>query len=92
MNSAVQIHFFGSLQNLRPTSETTLKKTLDTSVPLTTLLVAESIPVDQIQIVMVNHRAVHKDVLIHPGDRVALFPNEYAIFADWKDFKDRHEG
>ncbi len=36
---------------------------------------------------MVNHRAVPKDTVIFPGDRVALFPREYAIFVDWKAFR-----
>jgi hypothetical protein len=36
---------------------------------------------------MVNHKAVSPDHLIHPGDRIALFPKEYAIFADWKNFR-----
>jgi hypothetical protein len=33
------------------------------------------------------HRAVSRDHVVYPGDRIALFPREYAIFADWKDFR-----
>jgi hypothetical protein len=36
---------------------------------------------------LVNHRAVPKTTLIRPGDRLSLFPREYPIFADWKDFR-----
>jgi molybdopterin converting factor small subunit len=42
---------------------------------------------DRVQLAMVNHRAVFLDHLIHPGDRIALFPREYTIFADWKNFR-----
>jgi hypothetical protein len=40
-----------------------------------------------VQLAMVNHRAVHKDSMIKQGDRLALFPREYIVFADWKDFR-----
>jgi len=36
---------------------------------------------------MVNHSAVPKNSIIHPGDRLALFPKEYVVFADWHDLK-----
>ncbi len=42
---------------------------------------------DRVQLAMVNHKPVPPDVLIHPGDRVALFPREYMVFADWKNFR-----
>lgn len=41
----------------------------------------------QVQMAMVNHRAVTPDHLIRPGDRLALFPKEYPLFADWTDFR-----
>jgi hypothetical protein len=40
-----------------------------------------------VQLAMVNHSAVPKKSIIHPGDRLALFPKEYVIFADWHDLK-----
>jgi len=40
-----------------------------------------------VQLVMVNHKAVHTNSTINPGDRIALFPREYPVFADWKDFR-----
>jgi molybdopterin converting factor small subunit len=39
----------------------------------------------QVKLTMVNHRAVSGDAPVRPGDRVSLFPEEYAVFADWKD-------
>jgi sulfur carrier protein ThiS len=45
------------------------------------------IPRGKVQLVMVNHKAVPPNHLIHPGDRVALFPREYPIYPDWKDFR-----
>jgi len=40
-----------------------------------------------VQLAMVNHRAVHKNSTIHPGDRLALFPKAYIVFADWHSFR-----
>jgi hypothetical protein len=56
-------------------------------VPLPEVLKLLSIPPDKVQLAMVNHRAVAPDCLIRPGDRVTLFPKEYPLFADWKDFR-----
>jgi hypothetical protein len=60
---------------------------LENPLPLPTVLQRLAIPVDDVQLVMVNHRAVAKDVLIRPSDRVSLFPKEYPIFADWRDLR-----
>ena len=35
-----------------------------------------------VQLVMINYRPVGMDAVIRSGDRVALFPQEYPIFAD----------
>jgi hypothetical protein len=56
-------------------------------VPLPGLLDRLQIQPHRVQLIMVNHRAVSPDHLIAPGDRVALFPREYAIFADWKNMR-----
>lgn len=45
----------------------------------------------QVQMAMVNHRAVSWDAAVSPGDRLALFPREYPLFADWKDFRSDSE-
>jgi len=44
-----------------------------------------NIPAKEVGLAMVNHRSVPKGSLIHPGDRLSLFPREYPIFADWLD-------
>ena len=56
-------------------------------VPLDQVLGLLGLPPDKVQMAMVNHRAAPKDHQIRPGDRVALFPKEAAIFPDWKDFR-----
>jgi molybdopterin converting factor small subunit len=45
----------------------------------------------QVQMAMVNHRAVSWDVPVSPGDRLALFPREYPLFPDPKDFRSDSE-
>jgi hypothetical protein len=60
---------------------------LKSKSPLIDILKQLKIPLDLVQLVMVNHKAVYMDSTIYPGDRVALFPKEYPVFADWKDFR-----
>lgn len=60
---------------------------LEQPIPLPDLLDRLQIHPDRVQLIMVNHCAVPPDHLILPGDRVALFPREYAIFADWKSLR-----
>jgi hypothetical protein len=59
-----------------------LKLNLTCAVPLVQLLEELDIDPDLVQLVMVNHRSVPKNAIIRPGDRIALFPREYPIFAD----------
>ena len=56
-------------------------------LPLTDLLKRLPVAANRVQLVMVNHKAVPFDYAVYPGDRVALFPKEYMIFADWKNFR-----
>ena len=42
---------------------------------------------DKVQMAMCNHRAVPKDAVVNPGDRLALFPMEYPVYPDWNDFR-----
>jgi len=82
------MHLYGSLKTYRDaTSENGFRMPLSAPTPLPDILADGRIPGDRVQLVMVNHRAVPQDTLIHPGDRVSLFPAEYAVFADWKDFR-----
>ena len=36
---------------------------------------------------MINHRAAAVDTTVRAGDRIALFPGEYPIFADWHTYR-----
>lgn len=84
MNKVTQVILFGSLGKA-------YGECLTSSSPsprsLNELLEDLQIPSDRVQLAMVNYRAVPPDQVIHPGDRVSLFPREYMIFADWKDFR-----
>jgi molybdopterin converting factor small subunit len=56
-------------------------------LPLPELLKRLPVQAERVQLVMVNHKAVSFDYVVCPDDRVALFPREYMIFADWKNFR-----
>jgi hypothetical protein len=89
MMSAVQVVLFGSLRRGRPAAEAPIPLELAVPAPLAEVLSRIGIPPDQVQLAMVNHRAVDGAALIHPRDRLALFPPEYPFFADWKDWRRR---
>ena len=57
------------------------------SLPIEELLNQIGVSPGTVQLVMVNHRAVPPGHVVQPGDRVACFPREYMIFADWKNFR-----
>ncbi len=84
----IQVCIFGSL--LKESGKLVARQTdmvLEAPSPLSSILNLLEIPDNKVQIVFVNHRAVLKDHVIRPGDRVSLFPKEYALFADWNDFR-----
>ncbi|MDM8544701.1 hypothetical protein QUF75_19805 [Desulfococcaceae bacterium HSG7] len=88
MSSTVDVHLFGSLQKCSeesyvPPIQLDLKK----PTPLPEVLEDIRIPPALVQLIMVNHRAVRNNAVIHPGDRVALFPKEYMVFVDWRDYR-----
>jgi molybdopterin converting factor small subunit len=88
MKAITEIYLFGSLSNKRQEMPNhPIQYELQTPMPLQEFLTCLEIASDRVQLAMVNHRAVSLDHVIHPGDRIALFPKEYAIFADWKDFR-----
>ncbi len=88
MKSDIQIHLYGSLRNIgKKHDEFTIKIALESKSPLFDILNQAKIPLDMVQLVMVNHKAVNMDSTIYPGDRIALFPKEYPVFADWKDYR-----
>ena len=88
MEAVTQIYLFGSLspkgQGIRCHP---IQSELRDPMPLKEFLDSLEIVSDQVQLAMINHRAVFLDQMVHPGDRIALFPREYAIFADWKNFR-----
>ena len=88
MKSDIQIHLYGSLRNIgKKHDEFIIRTGLKSKSPLVDILKQLKIPLDLVQLVMVNHKAVYMDSTIYPGDRVALFPKEYLFFADWKDYR-----
>jgi len=88
MKSDIQIHLYGSLRNMgKKHDEFTIRTSLESEAPLVDILKKLKIPFNLVQLVMVNHKAVHMDSTIYHGDRIALFPREYPVFADWKDFR-----
>jgi molybdopterin converting factor small subunit len=88
MKAITEVHLFGSLRNEgRKLGPHAVQYGLEAPLVLKELLGRLEIAPDRVQLAMVNHRAVFLDHLIHPGDRIALFPREYTIFADWKNFR-----
>jgi len=83
-----EIYLFGSLSNVRKGNrDDPIRYALGAPMPLNQFLECLEIASDKVQLAMVNYRAVSLDYVIHPGDRIALFPKEYAIFSDWKNFR-----
>ena len=88
MNTKTTLHLFGSLRKTRGNKTTSaIDITLNSPTPLLQIIRDSDIPEKRVQLTMVNHRAVTKDVIVNPGDRLALFPKEYPIFADWKNLR-----
>jgi sulfur carrier protein ThiS len=88
MKTITEFYLFGSLSNKRQEIRShPIQCELKVPTPLKELLNSLQIDSDKVQLAMVNHRAVSLDHVIHPGDRIALFSKEYAIFADWKNFR-----
>ena len=88
MKSDIQIHLYGSLRKMGKQNDGFVIQTvLEPEASLVDILKKLKIPFNLVQLVMVNHKAVHMDSTIYHGDRIALFPREYPVFADWKDFR-----
>ena len=68
-------------------AEDSIRFWLEDPMPLLDVLQIHKIPINRVQLAMVNHSAVPKDSIIHPGNRLALFPKKYVVFADWHDLK-----
>jgi molybdopterin converting factor small subunit len=88
MRSKTQIYLFGSLRKkTEDPVDLPIRFELSGPTPLLDVLNRFNIPPDRVQLTMVNHKAVRKGTVIQPGDRVAVFPREYIVFTDWKDFR-----
>ena len=88
MKIQTQIHLFGSLKKkLGDLYDFPIQLDIKSPTSLGDILISLKIPPDIVQLAMVNNRSVTKDATINPGDRLALFPREYPIFADWKDHR-----
>ena len=88
METLTEVFLFGSLSTERSgTPSPRIQCGLRQPTPLPDLLDRLQIQPSRVQLVMVNHRAVPLEYLVLPGDRVALFPREYTIFADWKNLR-----
>jgi sulfur carrier protein ThiS len=88
MKGKTEVYLYGSLR--RGPGESIASPVLDhldEPISLGELIHRLHIQPDQVQLAMVNHRAVSPDHVVQPGDRVSIFPREYAIFADWKNFR-----
>ena len=85
MAKTIEVFLFGSL--LKKFGDQRLELELKGPTQLPEILRTLGIPSEQVQLSMVNYRAVSKDSTIQPGDRVSLFPIEYPVFTDWKDFR-----
>jgi len=83
-----EIHLFGSLLNrFGKCHDLPITLNLKKPAPLIQVLTWLDIPLDQVQLAMIDHQTASRHSLVAPGGRVALFSKEYPIFADWK--KDR---
>jgi molybdopterin converting factor small subunit len=88
MKSLTEVCLFGSLRKiLGDLHDLPLQMDLNGPISLPQLLRNLKIPFNRIRVAMVNYRAVSKNSTIHPGDRISLFPKEYPVFPDWKDFR-----
>ena len=88
MKGKTEVYLYGSLKKGPEESiATPVLDNLHEPIFLGELIHRLQIHPDRVQMVMVNHRAVSPDHVIQPGDRVSLFPREYAIFPDWKNLR-----
>ena len=84
----VDVFLFGSLAaKMGEHGEFHADLPLQSPAPISDVLRLLALPLEKINLVMVNHRSVPKDSLVSEGDRVAVFPKEYPIFADWVDHR-----
>jgi molybdopterin converting factor small subunit len=86
MPAQTRICLYGSLRRFAARGEE-IEFLQEDFLPVADLLRQAGVPAERVQLAMVNHRAAALDHSVRPGDRVALFPLEYMVFADWLDFR-----
>ncbi len=87
MGHPVQVCLFGSLRELFQDRAESIHLHCSEPLPLREVLQRLGLGISCIQLAMANHKALGLGEMVRPGDRLALFPKEYAIFVDWKDFR-----
>jgi len=88
MAKEVIIRLFGSLSRYDKENPSTIIFPCRKPLSLTELLLAICAERDKVQVIFANGRPVRHDHLVMPGERISVFPKEYPIFADWKDFRE----
>jgi len=86
----VHVYLFGSLavaMGQGRGEECHFELHLETPTPISEVLKLVGIPLEHVSLAMVNHRSVPKESTVSSGDRIAVFPKEYPIFADWGDLR-----
>lgn len=90
MHLPVSVYLYGSLPNIvGQESGKFFELSLNGPTPLVDALSMGQIPVEAVQLAMLNHKPVQLNATIRPGDRLALFPKEYPFFVDWYDFRNK---
>jgi hypothetical protein len=88
MGRITRVYLFGSLRKrLANHCGSRLELDLVDPTSLSEVLRRLEIPMHMVQIAVVNFRSVSKDSVVHPGDRLSLFPREYVVFGDWKNLR-----
>jgi hypothetical protein len=87
MAQGVKVHLFGSLRSFLPGGADSISVECTEPMRLEEIFQRLGIGSSSVQLAMANHRALSFQGTVRPGDRLALFPREYAVFVDWKDFR-----
>ena len=61
--------------------------TFHNGISVRDFLVSIEVPLEDVKVVVVNHKPARPNHSITADDRIALFPQEYPFFADWKDYR-----
>ncbi|MFO8032486.1 MAG: hypothetical protein R6U22_08080 [Desulfohalobiaceae bacterium] len=84
----LEILAYGSLhQAVREAVQRLQGLTEEHSLPVREVLDRLGLSREQVQLVMLNHSPACLEDQVCQGDRLALFPQEYPVFTDWKDYR-----